>query len=94
MALTERVIREAKPGNKTTIVWDHEVKGLGVRVTAAGVKSFILNYRVAGRERRATLARCSEISLRAARDRAGVELATIRAGEGDPLDRDARLGIC
>ena len=87
MALTERVIRDAKPGNKTTIVWDHEVKGLGVRVTAAGVKSFILNYRVAGRERRATLARCSEISLRAARERAGVELATIRAGEGDPLER-------
>ena len=87
MALTERVIRDAKPGKKTTIIWDHEVKGLGVRVTAAGVKSFILNYRVAGRERRATLARCSEISLRAARERAGIELAMIRAGEGDPLER-------
>ncbi len=87
MALTERVIRDAKPGKKTTIIWDHEVKGLGVRVTAAGVKSFILNYRVAGRERRATLARCPEISLRAARERAGAELATIRAGEGDPLER-------
>ncbi len=87
MALTERIIRDAKPGKKTTINWDDEIKGLGVRVTPAGVKSFILNYRVAGRERRATLARCSEISLKAARDRAGAELAAIRAGEGGPLER-------
>ena len=87
MALSERVIRDAKSAKKTTIIWDQKIKGLGVRVTAAGVKSFVLNYRVGGRERRATLARCAELSLKAARERAGAELAAIRAGEGDPLDR-------
>jgi len=85
--LTERRIRDAKPGPKTRIEWDREVRGLGVRITPAGAKSFILNYRVAGRERRATLARCSEISLRDARKRAGTELAAIRAGKADPLAR-------
>ena len=85
--LTERQIRDLKPGPKTAILWDREVTGLGVRITPAGSKAFILNYRVGGRERRATLARCSEISLRDARDRAGRELAAIRNGEADPLER-------
>ncbi len=85
--LTEKRIRDAKPEAKTRILWDGRTPGFGVRVTPAGAKSYILNYRVAGRERRATLARFSELSLRAARERAGRELAAIRAGESDPLER-------
>lgn len=87
VALTERRIRDAKPAAKTVILWDREVAGFGVRVTSAGTKAFILNYRVAGRERRATLARVGELSLRDARERAGAELAAIRAGDFDPLRR-------
>ena len=85
--LTERIIRDAKPGPKPIFLWDRQVKGLGCKVAASGTKTFVLNYYAAGRERRATLARCSEISLRDARERAGRELAAIRAGESDPLDR-------
>ena len=90
--LTERIIREAKPGPKTRILWDATVKGLGLRITPKGVKSYILNYRIHGRERRATLARASEISLKIARERAGDQLVRIRAGEADPLEskRQAR----
>lgn len=87
MGLTERIIRDAKPGQKTQIIWDKQVTGLGLRITKAGVKSFILNYRVDGRERRATLARAEEISLKAVRERAGDELVAIRNGEADPLQR-------
>ena len=93
MALTERIIRDLKPGPKTRIEWDREVKGLGVRITPAGVKAFILNYRVGGKERRATLARCSEISLREARGRAGRELAAIRDGKADPLERRRKARV-
>ena len=85
--LTERIIRDAKPRAATFTVWDTQVRGLGFRVTPAGVKSFILDYRTQGRRRRATLARCSEVSLREARERAGRELVAIRAGEVDPLER-------
>ena len=84
--LTERIVRDAKPRPSTFTVWDAEVRGLGFRVTRAGVKSYILDYRAGGRRRRVTLARCSEISLRDARVRAGRELVAIRAGEADPLD--------
>ena len=88
--LTERMIRGAKPEPKTRILWDHQVKGLGVRITPAGSKSYILNYRVAGRERRATLARVAELSLKAARERASAELVAIRAGKADPLERQRK----
>ena len=85
--LTERIIRDAKPGPRTRILWDSTVTGLGVRVTPKGVKSYILNYRVNGRERRATLARVSETSLKIAREMAGKQLVRIRSGEADPLER-------
>ena len=85
--LTERIIRDAKPGPKPRILWDREQKGLGVKVQPGGTKSFVLDYRVGERQRRIMLARCSEIGLREARDRAGAELAAIRAGEADPLAR-------
>ena len=79
--LTERIVRDAKPGPKTFILWDATVKGLGLRITPKGVKSYILNYRINGRERRATIARSSEISLKIARERAGDQLMRIRAGK-------------
>ncbi len=88
MSLTERRIRDAKPGPKAAILWDETVKGFGVRITPAGAKSYIINYHVGGhRYRRATLARCSEIPLREARERAGRELAAVRDGEADPSQR-------
>lgn len=88
MALTERTVRDAKPGPKTYIVWDSQVRGLGLRVAPGGTKAYILNYRTPeGRERRATLARASEIGLKDVRERAGAELVSIRAGKADPLDR-------
>ena len=85
--LTERRIRDAGPELKTRFLWDGQVKNLGVRITPKGAKSYVLFYRAAGRKHLATLARCSEISLKAARERAGAELAAIRAGETAPLDR-------
>ena len=63
--LTERIVRDARPTGKTRIIRDATVKGLGLRITAKGVKSYILNYRIGGRERRATIARASVISLKA-----------------------------
>ena len=87
--LTERKVRDEKPGPKTRIVLDGKVKGLGLRITPNGAKSYILNYRVAGRSRRATLARADGgVSLSEVRKRAADELMRIRAGETDPLERE------
>ena len=86
MGLTEKRVRDLKPGAKLVIIWDDTVKGLGARVTPAGVKSYVLSYRAGGRKRLATLGRCTEYSLRDARERARRELAAIREG-GDLLER-------
>ena len=85
--LTERRIRDAKPGPKAAILWDSAVAGLGVKVFPSGRKAFVLSYRIGGRKRLATLARCAELSLKAAREKAGAELVRIRDGEADPLKR-------
>ena len=85
--LTERRIRVANPEPKPRIIWDGGVTGLGCRVFPSGRKAYVLSYRVGNRKRLATLARCSEISLHEARERAGAELVRIRNGETDPLRR-------
>ena len=88
--LTERKIRDAKPTTKAVILRDGELAGFGVRVAPGGVKSYVLDYRVNGRRRLATLGRCAEINLKDARAMAGRELVAIRAGEADPLARRRR----
>ena len=84
--LTEKRIRDLNPGQKTRIMWDSTVKGLGVRITPNGVKSYILNYRFNGRERRMTLARVGEITLRNVRERAAMQRQRVREGH-DPLEQ-------
>ena len=45
-----------QPAKGSAITYDQEVKGFGCRVTAAGARSFVLNYRTrAGQERRFTI---------------------------------------
>lgn len=85
--LTERIVRDARPEAKPLIVWDGQIKGLGCRVFPSGHKAYVLSYRTGGKKRLATIGRCSELSLRQARDRAREELARIRAGGADPLER-------
>ena len=86
--LTERTIRDLKPGTKTRILWDTKLKGLGCRITPAGSQAFVLRYSDAkGRQRLATLARVNEIALKEARELAAREMVKIRMGEDDLLTR-------
>lgn len=86
MGLTEKRVRDAKGGDKTRIEWDDRVKGLGLRITAKGVKAFILDYRVHGSKRRMTLGRAGDagISLEAARENARAAKDMVSKGR-DPL---------
>ncbi|MCY4514737.1 MAG: tyrosine-type recombinase/integrase [Candidatus Tectomicrobia bacterium] len=86
--LTERTIRDQKPGGKNQIIWDTKLKGLGCRITPAGCQAFVLRYTDArGRQRLAMLARVSEISLKNARELAARELVNVRMGGADILSR-------
>ena len=87
MSLTERVVRDAKADGKARTIWDQQVMGLGLQITPTGVKNYVIRYRVGDRRRQAIIARAGQVSLKAARERAGAELVRIRAGETDPLER-------
>ncbi len=54
--LTKRIVDAATPGAAQVLLWDSDLKGFGLRVTPAGAKSYVLNYRdTAGRVRRYTI---------------------------------------
>jgi integrase len=72
------------PTTGNRIVYDDQVKGFGLRITSAGARAFILNYRVARRERRITIGSYPDWKLRAAREQAKAYKRRIDLGE-DPM---------
>ncbi len=50
--LTKRIVDAAVQGPAQVLLWDSEVKGFGLRVTPAGVKAYVLNYRTSGGQSR------------------------------------------
>lgn len=84
--LSDQLARDTKPpksGNQ--IVYDNRLAGFGLRVTAGGARSFILNYRFKGRERRITLGQYPSWTVLAARKQAEQLRRQIDTGI-DPLE--------
>jgi integrase len=48
--ITKRVVDGAIAGSANAFVWDQDVRGFGLKVTPAGSKSYVLQYRMGGRE--------------------------------------------
>lgn len=97
--LTDSIVKELpapEAGNRVTYDGGEKaVRGFGVRVTAAGARSFVLNYRTrTGRERRYTIGQFPTWKTSAARVEAEELRRRIDRGE-DPMaekeaDRDAK----
>ncbi len=83
--LTDKMVKAlTSPAAGNRITYDDEVKGFGVRVTMAGAKAFILNYRSGGRERRITIGSFPDWSVPAAREHAKGLKRRIDVGD-DPM---------
>ena len=83
--LTDKLVREmTPPGSGNRIMYDAEVKGFGARITAAGARSFVINYRIKGRERRHTIGQFPAWSVRTAREEAASLKRDIDRGR-DPV---------
>jgi integrase len=85
--LTDQAVRQLPPPAKgNRIAYDNDVPGFGCRVTAAGAKSWILNYRrkADGVERRYTIGSWPSWSVVGAREEAK-RLRRAVDGGGDPV---------
>lgn len=93
MKLTKTTIDQLEsPEKGYRIYWDSALPGFGVRVTAAGAKSFILQKRIGTKETRMTIGRYGPLTLEQARAQAKGLLGQIATG-GDPVADKARQKI-
>jgi hypothetical protein len=97
--LTDTVVKNLlpPPPEKTGVAfyWDSTLKGFGVTVTKAGTKTFIVQGRVNGRERRVKLERHGVYTAEQARKKAKVILGRMSDGI-DPVTEKRRkkaLGV-
>lgn len=71
------------PGKRDAMFTDSEVKGFAIRVNATGSKTFLFNYRFAGKPRRLIFGQYGELTLPQARKLAEAARGKVLAG-GDP----------
>jgi integrase len=86
MRLTKRTVDKIEPpkGKDQAFYRDDQLKGFAVRVTAAGVKSFVVEKLINRKVRRITLGRYGEITVEQARKEAQKLLGKIATGI-DPI---------
>ncbi len=92
--LTARMVEGLKPGPSRVEYFDRGVRGLALRVSSAGGKSWILLYRHHRRPRRWTIGRYPTLSLADARELARAGLRDVERGQ-DPVQakRDANEAV-
>ena len=85
MKLTKSVVEGLPaPARGYTLHWDAEIRGLGLRIMASGIKRFVLQRRVNGKERRITIGRFGPLTAEQARREATKLLGAIATGR-DPV---------
>jgi integrase len=85
LRLNDKTVRELIPQeDRDYQVFDTEIRGLSIRVLRSGARSFVLDYRFAGRQRRMAIGRWPEWSVTAIRERAR-ELRRLIDEGCDPL---------
>lgn len=90
--LTERFLQTVKPpATGRTEFYDQTVKGLSIRITASGIVTFALFYRLPGdrQKRRMTLGQYPVLSLAEARQKARAALLDIAKGKDPGAEQQA-----
>jgi integrase len=90
--ITKRTVDAAKAHKTDSYLWDRELHGFGLKVTPAGRKVYLVQYRLGGRKgrtRRVTIGQHgSPWTPRTARTEAGRLLGEIAAGRDPAAERD------
>lgn len=85
--LTKRVVDAAEVRDKDYFIWDDELPGFGLRVFASGKRSYLVQYRAAGRSRRYTIGLHGVWTPETARQEAKVQLGRIAGGDNPAEER-------
>ena len=91
LRLNDKSVRECAPeADRDYQVFDTEVRGFSIRILRSGSRTFALDYRFAGRQRRMAIGRWPEWTVTAARERAKDMRREIDEGR-DPLGERSQL---
>lgn len=82
---TLKIEKAKAPATGRTELWDSQTRGLGLRITPSGTKTWVMMYRLDGKQRRMSLGRYPDLSLADARTEAAKHLTTIAKG-ADPVE--------
>lgn len=85
--LTKRIVDAATSNGRDYFIWDDELPGFGLRVFASGKRSYLIQYRAAGRTRRYTIGLHGVWTPETARQEAKVQLGRIAAGDNPAEER-------
>jgi integrase len=80
-------ILKCPEGKRDMLVFDDEQRGLGVRVTASGGKTYLAQYNWHGRKRRIPLGSCGALSLAKARDAVRAIMGDVAKGIDPAAER-------
>jgi Arm DNA-binding domain/Phage integrase, N-terminal SAM-like domain len=89
--ITKRSVDAAKARSADSYLWDDELTGLGLKVTPAGRKVYLVQYQLGGRKgrtRRVTIGQHGKVTPTFARAEAKRLLGEIAAGRDPASDRD------
>lgn len=90
MKLTKSAIDKLAPPLQSYVIhWDDTLRGFGLRITPSGIRSFIVQKRLNGKEHRATLGRYGVLTPEQARNEAIKFLSQIAKGI-NPLAEKAK----
>jgi integrase len=85
--LTKRTVDAADVREKDYFIWDDELPGFGLRVFASGKRSYLVQYRAAGRTRRYTIGLHGVWTPETARQEAKVQLGRVARGNNPSEER-------
>src|SRR6266851_3170328 len=98
--LSKRIVEAAETRSSDYFIWDDELSGFGLRIFQSGKRSYLVQYRAAGRTRRYTIGLHGAWTPEMARKEARILLGRIAQGENPAEERqlDAKAitvkGLC
>ena len=82
-----RVVDAAEARGKDYVIWDDDLPGFGLRVFASGKRSYLIQYRSAGRSRRYTIGVHGVWTPELARKEAKIQLGRVAQGDNPAEER-------